>query len=52
MGPVGPVGIDYNVMPTVLRMRGIKRGLWADLFTDLQVMEQEALTMFAEKREK
>ena len=52
MGPAGPIGLDYAVVPLVAReVAGIRpralRGLW----WQLQVMEGAALQWFVEQRE-
>lgn len=50
MGFGGPTGLDYTVLPTVLRLRGIPRADWPDLFDDLRTLEAEALAvMHADK---
>jgi hypothetical protein len=49
IGPAGPAGLDYNVLPTVLRLQGIPRKEWHDLFEDLQVLEDAALKKMHEK---
>lgn len=46
----GPTGLRYEAIPVVLRMRGVPRGEWSEVFYGLQVMEAEALKHFAEKR--
>lgn len=43
VGPAGPVGLDYNVLPFVLRQCGVPRRQWPRLFEDLRVMEGAAL---------
>lgn len=37
------VGLDYAVIPVVLRLRGIPRNEWEQTFDDLRVMEGAAL---------
>lgn len=37
------VGLDYAVIPTVFRLRGIPRHEWEQTFDDLRVMEGAAL---------
>lgn len=46
----GPTGLDYNAVPFVLRMLRVPRAEWPDLFSDLRVMEEEALKMFNESK--
>lgn len=48
MGMGGPVGLDYNVLPTVFRLRGIPRSKWSEMFDLIQVMEVEALETMSE----
>lgn len=48
-GFAGATGLDYSVLPAVLRLRGLKRSTWPDLFDDLRVMEAEALSAMREK---
>ena len=44
VGPTGAAtGLDYAVLTTVFRMRGVPRSKWSDLFDDLRVMERAAL---------
>lgn len=43
VGMQGKVGIDYGVLPTVFRIRGIPRRDWQVMFELLQVMESTAL---------
>jgi hypothetical protein len=50
MGQAGPVGIRYESIPVVLRLRAVPRGQWSEIFEGLRVMESEALRVFAEKR--
>lgn len=46
----GPTGLRYEALPVVMRLRGIPRRDWQDAFYGLQVMESEALKIFAERR--
>ena len=43
------IGLDYNVLPQVFRMSGIKRKDQPALFADLRVMENEALNILNAK---
>jgi len=45
----GATGLDYGVVPAVMRLRGIERRLWAETFDDLRVLEAEALSAMREK---
>lgn len=49
-GPSGAIGLDYAVIPVVLRLHSIPRALWRDAFDDLRVLEDEMLTAIAEER--
>ena len=49
VGLAGPTGLDYGVIPGVLRLRRIPRASWAQVFDDVRVMELEALTAMGEK---
>lgn len=44
-----PTGLDYSVVPTVMRLRGVHRNQWNDLFDSIRIMESEALSYFVEK---
>ena len=43
------VGFDYSALPFVFSCTGIKRSERADIFRDLQIMEDEMLTIFREE---
>lgn len=43
MGYSGPIGLRYESLPVVLQMRGIPVEQHEHLFTDLRVLEDEAL---------
>lgn len=45
----GPTGLDYNVLPTVLRLHGIHRRDWPAMFDDIRAMEAEALKTMSKK---
>lgn len=50
-GPMGGVtGLDYAAIPAVLRLRGVARGEWTEVFEGLRTMESEALTVFDARR--
>lgn len=51
VGPGGVVGLDYTVLPIVARSRGITPRRASALLPELQVMEDEALTLYAELAE-
>lgn len=50
VGAAGPVGLDYNVLPAVLRLQGIPRSDWPDTFECVRVLEAEALTVMSEDK--
>lgn len=50
IGFSGPTGLDYGVIPTVLRLKGVVRARWPAVFADLQVMEDAALALFQQQR--
>lgn len=50
-GMAGPTGLDYQVIPTVLQLRGIPRRQWKDLFEDIRTMEFAVLELQAENRQ-
>lgn len=43
VGMSGATGLDYSVVPVVLRLQGVPRADWPQLFEDLRVMESAAL---------
>ena len=50
-GPMGPTGLDYGVLPTVLQdFLQIKRADWPDVFRDLRTMENAALQQMRSKK--
>lgn len=52
MGMAGATGLDYQALPVVLEMAGLKkRKDRAAIFADLRVMEREALRTMADNRE-
>lgn len=48
VGPGGVIGLDYAVLPIAARSRGISPRRLPQLLPDLQVMEDEALDLYAE----
>lgn len=48
IGMGGATGLDYNAVPTVLRLQGVPRAEWPQLFEDLRVMESAALQAMRE----
>lgn len=49
VGMAGCVGLDYSVWQGVARTLGIKRS--KDIFDDLRIMEQEAMTTMRETQD-
>lgn len=43
VGMEGATGLDYNALPTVLRLTRVPRAKWPDVFEDLRTMERAAL---------
>ncbi len=46
----GITGLDYNVLPTVLRLLNVARAEWHQIFDDIRTMESAALIVI-NKRE-
>jgi hypothetical protein len=42
-GMAGPTGLDYSAMPTVMRLTGVPRKEWPQVFDGLRLMEDAAL---------
>lgn len=42
-GPNGAYGLDYGVLPQVLRLAQIPRAVWPDVFESIRVLEGAAL---------
>lgn len=49
MGMSGPIGLDYNTLPTVFRMTGLPETEWSEMFQSIRVMESAALAVLHEK---
>lgn len=50
MGMNGPIGLDYGVLHSVLRMTQVPRSQWSHVFDGIRVMEEAALgVMHAER---
>lgn len=43
VGAGGATGLDYGTLPTVMRLMGIKRELWPEIWDAVRVMESAAL---------
>ncbi|MEG1971379.1 MAG: DUF1799 domain-containing protein [Burkholderiaceae bacterium] len=50
IGMVGATGLDYAVLPCLFELHGVAPPARARLFSDLRVMENAALALFAERR--
>ena len=50
VSPGGPTGLDYGVLPTVLRLHDIPRSEWREMFDELRIMEDAALAKMHEKK--
>lgn len=50
VGQGGRTGLDYNALLPVLRMHGIPRAQWPDLFESIRVLEGAALDTMMEQR--
>lgn len=46
---MGATGLDYNALPNVLRLTGVPRKEWAEVFECIQVCEVAALEKMREK---
>lgn len=50
VGAAGPTGLDYNVLPALMRMKSIPRGEWPATLEAIQVMEDKALSIMHETK--
>jgi hypothetical protein len=48
-GVAGATGLDYAVLPLVMRWQGVPRADQPEVFDAVRVMESEALRLLAEK---
>jgi hypothetical protein len=48
-GPCGVTGLDYGVIPNVMRMRGLPRKQWPEVFDLIRVMEGVALPLINQR---
>ena len=48
VGMSGATGLDYGVLPVVMRHAGIKRSAQAAVFADLRILESAALEIMRE----
>lgn len=49
VGMGGATGLDYNAVPVVLRLQGVPRGEWPQLFEDVRTMEAAALAVMRQE---
>lgn len=52
IGASGPTGLDYGVLPDVMRLAGIPASECAGMFQDIRIMESEAIAVMAESRQR
>jgi hypothetical protein len=50
VGAGGATGLDYGAVPPVMRLTGVPRGDWADVFDCIRIMEVAALEKLREKK--
>lgn len=43
VGGMGAIGLDYGPLPGVMRMMGVPRKDWPDVFEGIRIMEDAAL---------
>lgn len=48
----GATGLDYGVLPTTLRLLGVPRAEWPELFADIRTMERAALDVMHQQANK
>jgi len=51
MGAGGATGLDYGVLPNVMRLVGVPVKDRPGVFQDIRVMESEAIAVMAEARD-
>jgi hypothetical protein len=49
VGPSGITGLDYQALPVVLKIRGIKKREHGEIFDCIQIMERAALKKVVER---
>jgi hypothetical protein len=50
-GGYGATGLDYNVLPSVMRLVGVLRADWSDTFECIRIMESEAMKVMGEQKQ-
>ena len=48
-GFISHLGLDYGAVHSAMKMMGIDRAQWPDLFADVRVMDKAALSVFNAK---
>lgn len=46
----GPTGLDYNALPGVMRLCGVPRAEWPEVFESIRVLEDAALGIMRKKK--
>lgn len=49
-GFAGATGLDYNVLPSVLRLGNVPRKEWPEILESIRVLEDAALETMRKKR--
>lgn len=50
VGMGGPIGLDYNAIPAVAQLLGMKKTDTTKAFQDIRVMEAEAMLVMSESK--
>jgi hypothetical protein len=50
VGPGGAYGLNYSSLQSTLSMLDIERDRWADLFSDIRILEASALKQMSSNR--
>lgn len=48
---LAPTGLDYNALPVVLRIQGVPRAEWRDVFEQIRILEDTALGIMSKHAE-
>ena len=48
MGPSGPIGLDYNVLPFAFENHAVAYENQSEMWSDIRIMEGEALKKLGE----
>lgn len=46
----GPTGLDYNALPGVMRLCGVARSEWPEVFESIRTLEDAALGIMRKKK--